>query len=185
MSSKRDFFKAFFKERKMTGSVVPSSRFLTKKMLESINFKDVNCIVELGPGTGVFTRELLRKMPKTSKLIVVELNETFLENLKNSISDERAVFIHDSAEKMEQFLQENGVEQADYIVSSLPLSTIPSEIRDDILLSTHKSLRPGGEFIQFQYSLHQRKNLKRIYSKVDIGYTLLNFPPAFVYRCVK
>ena len=185
MSSKKDFLKAFFKERKMTGSVVPSSRFLSKKMLESINFKDAACVVELGPGTGVFTRELLRRMPETSKLIVVELNETFLENLKSSISDKRAIFIHDSAEKIEQFLQHNGVEQADYIVSSLPLSTIPANIRKAILTSAYNSLRPKGEFIQFQYSLHQRKNLKRIYSNVSIGYTPLNFPPAFVYRCVK
>jgi phospholipid N-methyltransferase len=141
--------------------------------------------VELGPGTGVFTRELLRRMPKTSKLIVVELNESFLENLKNSITDDRAVFIHDSAEKIEAFLREYGIEKADYIVSSLPLSTIPSNIRNEILASAYNSLRPKGEFIQFQYTLHQRKNLKRIYSKVDISYTPLNFPPAFVYRCVK
>jgi len=185
MNSKRDFFKAFFTSRKMTGSVVPSSRFLTKKMLDSVNFKDAKCIIELGPGTGVITKQIVAQMQKDAQLIVLELNEDFINNLKEKIDDPRVHIIHDSAEQMKNHLNQFGCDSADYIISSLPLTTIPAEIREKILSTAYSTLVEGGEFIQFQYSLHQRRNLKSMFKKVDISYTPLNFPPAFVYRCVK
>jgi phosphatidylethanolamine/phosphatidyl-N-methylethanolamine N-methyltransferase len=51
---KKSFIKQFWAEKKMVGSMTPSSRFLTQKMLKNIDFKKVKLIVELGPGTGVF-----------------------------------------------------------------------------------------------------------------------------------
>lgn len=184
-SSKRDFFKAFFTSRKMTGSVIPSSRFLTKKMLDSVDFKDAKCIIELGPGTGVITKQIVAQMQNDAQLVVIELNEDFIQNLNKKINDPRVHIIHDSAEQMKAHLNKYGCDSADYIISSLPLTTIPSEIRENILSTAHSTLKDDGEFIQFQYSLHQRKNLKSLFKKVDISYTPLNFPPAFVYRCKK
>ena len=55
----------------MVGSVLPSSRFLSKKMLQPIQFATANVIVELGPGTGVFTKALLKAMPQDSQLLVI------------------------------------------------------------------------------------------------------------------
>ena len=46
----------------MLGSIVPSSRFLIKQLLEPINFGRARVIVEYGPGSGVITAELLRRM---------------------------------------------------------------------------------------------------------------------------
>ena len=185
MSSKREFFKAFFTSRKVTGSVVPSSRFLTKKMLETVDFKSARCIIELGPGTGVFTREILDQMSNECHLFVFELNEIFVNNLNESITDDRVHIILDSAEHMDYHLHKNGFQEVDYIISSLPLTTIPLEIREAILSASYNSLKKGGEFIQFQYSLHQKKNLRKLFKQVDVSYTPLNFPPAFIYRCIK
>ncbi|GAA0875458.1 rRNA adenine N-6-methyltransferase family protein [Wandonia haliotis] len=183
--SKKDFFKAFFTSRKVTGSVVPSSRFLTGKMLETVDFGSARCIVELGPGTGVFTKEILKRMQPDAKLLVVELNDTFVDNLKQLIDDPRVVIIHGSAENIGEYIREQGFERADFIISSLPLTTIPQEIRQSILKKAYEFLKEGGQFIQFQYSMHQRKNLKQLYRKLELAYTPLNFPPAFVYRCTK
>ena len=57
----------------MVGSVVPSSKFLSKKMLDHLNFKKAKLVVELGPGTGVFTQRIIEKLDRESTLLVIEL----------------------------------------------------------------------------------------------------------------
>jgi phosphatidylethanolamine/phosphatidyl-N-methylethanolamine N-methyltransferase len=185
MINKRDFFKVFFSSRKMTGSITPSSRFLTHKMLRPINFNKTNCIIELGPGTGVFTKEIIKRLKPDATLFVFELNDVFAGNLKDNITDPRVRIIHDSAENIQKYIKEEGIDKVDCIISSLPLTAIPQEIRTDILTTCHESLKNAGLFIQFQYSLHQIKPLKVLYKKVKVDYALLNIPPAFVYICKK
>ena len=67
--SKKEFFSEFLKQGSNIGSVTPSSKFLVKKMVEHIQFKNAKCIVELGPGTGIITLELLKNMPENSILL--------------------------------------------------------------------------------------------------------------------
>jgi phospholipid N-methyltransferase len=100
MRQKKNFIGQFLLNKKMIGSMVPSSRFLAKKMLENINFKEAKVIVELGPGTGVFTDRLLELMHPESTLLIFELNDTFYNQLANRIHDPRVHLIHDSAERL-------------------------------------------------------------------------------------
>ncbi|MGB1453174.1 MAG: rRNA adenine N-6-methyltransferase family protein, partial [Crocinitomicaceae bacterium] len=60
----------------MIGSVVPSSKFLSKKMLDHLDFSSAEFVVELGPGTGVFTDRIIEKLGKDTTLLVIELNDT-------------------------------------------------------------------------------------------------------------
>ena len=76
MTKKGSFLKTFLKDRQV-GAMSPSSRFLANKMLENINFDEAKVIVELGPGTGVFTHVLLEKMRPDATLLVFELNTEF------------------------------------------------------------------------------------------------------------
>ena len=69
----------------MVGSVIPSSRFLSKKMLQPIDFKRAKVIIELGPGTGVFTKELVLQKHPNCQFVVIELNDAFFEDLKNEL----------------------------------------------------------------------------------------------------
>jgi phosphatidylethanolamine/phosphatidyl-N-methylethanolamine N-methyltransferase len=183
MSRNKDFFKAFLSNRKSVGSVMPSSRFLTKKILDYINFNKDIVIVELGPGTGVFTREIQRRMSADSKLIVIELNAEFVKKLKSEFEDSRIEIIEGSATDLSEILRIRGIITTDYILSSLPLTSIPVKITEEILSQCKKSLNNDGKFLQFQYSLQQRKRLSRHFQKMEIGFTPLNFPPAFVYCC--
>ncbi len=185
MPKKRSFITQFFKESKMVGSVRPSSRFLMEKMLKNIDFENSKIIVELGPGTGVFTYEILKKMAPDAVLLVFELNQRFIRTLKGNIKDKRAIFIYDSAEKMEEYLQKNNLENADVIVSSLPLFNFPQELRETIIQNSYKTLKNSGKYIQFQYSTQAKKMLESTFDSVEITFTPLNFPPAFVYTCEK
>lgn len=180
--SKKEFFSAFLKHSKDTGAVAPSSRFLVKKMLEPIDFKKVKCIVEFGPGTGSITSELLHHMPKDATLLAFEINADFCAILKQ-INDPRIKIISDTAESLESYLRENHFEKVDYIVSSLPLAMIPNGVVRNILFVVKKVLGPAGAFIQYQYSLNAYKKLKNTFKNVDVNFTPINIPPAFVFVC--
>jgi phosphatidylethanolamine/phosphatidyl-N-methylethanolamine N-methyltransferase len=177
------FFKQFIKERKQTGAVAPSSRYLMRHMLKPVDFKKAKIIVELGPGNGVFTKGILAKMAPDAKLFSFELNTSFYEFMKNEIKDDRLVLINDSAEKMEEYLLQHNIEQADYIISSLPLAVIPPRIKLTILKASKKTLTPKGKYIQFQYSLNAKGLLEKNFKSVKVNFTAINIPPAFVYEC--
>src|SRR5215469_399765 len=83
------FARNFFRHPRMLGSIVPSSRFLIKQLLEPINWPRARVIVEYGPGVGGITMEVLRRMRADAALIAIEMNPEFVSYLGNSISDPR------------------------------------------------------------------------------------------------
>lgn len=182
MKKKVEFFSEFLKRGKNVGSVTPSSRFLVKKMVDPIAFETANCIVEFGPGTGVITREILKKMKKDARLLVFEINESFCKDLEK-IHDERLVIINDSAEKVEEYLRKHHIGKADHVVSSLPFAIIPKETEYSILRAIAKVLSRKGVYTQFQYSLASYRKLKAIFKSVKLNFTPYNIPPAFVFTC--
>ena len=60
--TKRNFLKQFIQEKKMVGSVLPSSRFLVKKMLKETEIEQAKVVVEFGPGTGIITNKILKTL---------------------------------------------------------------------------------------------------------------------------
>ena len=173
------------KDKKMVGSIRPSSKYLMNKMLENIDFNTARVIVELGPGTGVFTYEILKRMSHDSVLLVFELNQGFMRTLRKNIKDKRAIFIYDSAEKIQEYIQKHELGKADAIISSLPLYNFPQELRDTIVNNSFDALKDTGKYIQFQYTKQAKKMLQAKFNTVSISFTPLNFPPAFVYTCDK
>ena len=175
------FFKEFLKNWRSVSSITPSSRFLVKKMLQKIDFSKTGTIIEIGAGSGVFTKELLKKMRPDSKLIVLETNGLFCNNLKK-ITDPRLTVYNDSALNLKNYSVQNSI---DYIISGIPLANITNQDKENILSSSFNSLSSGGLFVQFQYSKESEKKLKEIFDEVTVGFTPLNIPPAFVFYCLK
>lgn len=151
-------------------------------MVEPINFTNVSCIVEFGPGTGTITKELLNRMSSNAILLVFEINKEFCEKLQE-INDPRMRIISDSAENLEEYLIKNQILKVDYIVSSLPLAMIPNGIVKNILAVVKKILSKKGAFIQYQYSLNAYKKLRNTFKNVELDFTPMNIPPAFVFTC--
>jgi phosphatidylethanolamine/phosphatidyl-N-methylethanolamine N-methyltransferase len=180
--SKREFFSAFLKQGNKVGAVAPSSKFLVKKMIEPIDFATVKCIVEYGPGTGTITLELLKNMPKDAILLAFEINKEFCDKLQE-IKDPRIKIISDSAEHLVEYLKQNNIEKVDYIVSSLPFAMIPNSVVKNILAVAKKVLGTTGTYIQYQYSLNALRKLKNTFKDVDLNFTPMNIPPAFVFVC--
>ena len=62
-------------------------------MCGKVNFSEANVIIELGPGTGAFTKEILKKAKPNSKVFVLELNKDFYAILKEKFDDERMILV--------------------------------------------------------------------------------------------
>ena len=186
MSTKFLFAKEAIKNYRTSGTIVPSSKFLASKMLKKINFSSANLIVELGPGNGAFTKEILKKINSKTTLICFEINDVFYTEL-SQIKHPQLKVIKASAEFLDIELEKLGFKEIDYIVSSIPLSILPKQLSKIILKQAHKVLKKTGLFIQFQYSLLYYQELKNIFLKenVSLGFEPVNFPPAFVYYCSK
>lgn len=181
MQDKIIFFKNFVKNPREVGSILPSSRFLALKMISYINFNNNSIIVELGPGNGVFTDKIIERMSEKSILILFEINKSFFIELDKKYSSFENVFIiNDSAENIKYWLDKLGLNYADYIISGIPFSSLPSSMVKDIFKSIKESLSKTGRFITFQYSSFKKKLFLKEFSNVHTDHVLRNFPPAYV-----
>ena len=177
---------AFLRDWRATGSIMPSSRFLQEGMMARLDFDHIKLAVELGPGTGVITSAILNRLSPEGKLVAVEINETFVDRLRQNVTDARLLPIHGSATDLPALLRDRGLGQADCVVSGIPFANLPIELRDEIVGAAVKALAPGGIFVAFQYApLALPPVLKQHFPQYRTNFVLLNVPPALVYSCQK
>ncbi|QXP74851.1 ribosomal RNA adenine dimethylase [Tenacibaculum sp. AHE15PA] len=154
-------------------------------MLREIDFSTAKVIIELGPGNGAITNTILNEIEPNTVLICFEINDAFYKELKK-IKHPQLIVIKASAENMRGEIKKLGYNEVNYIVSSLPLTIIPKEVSHNILQESYLLLNTKGIFIQYQYSLTYYKKLKGVFGdNIQLSFEPLNFPPAFIYNCVK
>jgi phospholipid N-methyltransferase len=173
----------FFRHPLMLGSIVPSSRFLIRQLLKPVDWTQARVIVEYGPGVGVITAEVLRRMRPDALLIAIETNPDFVSYLRDSIKDERLHVVEASAEAVDEILRRYGQSNASYVISGIPFSTIPAPVRERILLKTCEVLKPGGSFLVYQFSSKVLEDLQRIFRYVQRQFEPLNVLPAHLFFC--
>lgn len=178
------FARNFLRHPRMLGSLVPSSRFLVQKVLRRVDWDRARVVVEYGPGVGNFTAEILGRMRKDSTLVVIEMNEDFVRYLRRTLPDPRLRVVHGSAADVAAVLEREGLEAADYVISGIPFSTMPDEVRVDILRATRFVLRPDGAFLVYQFSGGVLPDLKRVFGWVHQGFEPLNVLPARLFYCM-
>src|ERR1700722_975305 len=177
------FARNFFRHPRMLGSIVPSSRFLIKQLLEPIDWAQARVIVEYGPGVGGITAEILRRMRPDATLIAIETNPEFVSFLRSYTEDERLHVVEASAEAVVEILRQHGHEKADYIISGIPFSTISAPVRERILRKTRSALQPRGAFLVYQFSTRVLQDLQRIFYVVRRQFEPLNVLPAYLFFC--
>jgi phospholipid N-methyltransferase len=185
LSSRINFLKEALKNINTLGTVTPSSRFLSKRMLKEIKFSKADVIVEFGPGTGAITKYILENLSPKATLICFEINDNFYQQLQ-ALQHPQLIVLKASAESIADELKKLHINQVNYIISSLPLAIIPDEISNKILERSFEALEQNGTFIQYQYSLSYFKKLKNVFKEsISLEFEPLNIPPAFIYRCKK
>ncbi|MEM9630351.1 MAG: hypothetical protein AAGA50_03425 [Pseudomonadota bacterium] len=166
-------------------AIAPSSQGLARLITSEINTCDVP-VIELGPGTGVFTHALIAKGVSEKDITLIELNERFATELARTFPSARV--LRASAELLSQrsVIDEPG---AGAIISGLGLLSMPNQIVERVLQGSLDNLRQDGRIYQFTYGwrcpvpagLLKKFNLEA----VRIGTVCANLPPASVYRLTR
>ncbi len=166
---------------RQTGAILPSSGALARAMVDAIGpIEPGDILVELGPGTGVFTRQIRKRFPN-NPLIAVEFNEALAERLRHTHPDVHVVC--GCASEIRMHVEALGLDPAriGVVLSGLPLLSLPIPLRDAILAGLGKVVPINRRYVQFTYSQRawqkwhlagfRRDNPKRVW---------LNVPPASV-----
>jgi phosphatidylethanolamine/phosphatidyl-N-methylethanolamine N-methyltransferase len=178
------FIREFLKHPRQVQSLVPSSLFLRRRIVQAAGAASSRLIIELGPGTGATTRALLRAMPPDARLLSVEINPA-LHRLVSAIGDRRLIAHRGDASELEEILGAYGLPAPDAIVSGIPFSAIDRDTGLRIIKSIAGLLPAGGRFVAYQVRdtvaglCAARLRLGRVETE------FLNIPPMRVYRWEK
>ncbi len=175
------FLKGFLREPKGVGSVIPSSRFLERRMVRMADVAHADSVVELGPGTGGTTRAILAAMPESATLLAIELDPSFAE-LARGIEDRRLIVHQGSAENLAELLAAHRLRPPKAILSGIPFSTIPEAIGTRIIEAIRDVLAPGGCFVAYQFRGAVAERARPILGEPEVSPEFINIPPMRVYR---
>jgi len=175
------FLKGFLRQPRDVGSVIPSSRFLERKMVRMAGVAQAQSVVELGPGTGGTTRAILAAMPETATLLAIELDPTFVDHIRE-IDDRRLIVHQGSAEQLAEVIVAHRLRPPDAILSGIPFSTMPEEVGTRIVEAIRNVLAPGGCFVAYQFRGAVADRATPILGKPEVSAEFLNIPPMRVYR---
>jgi phospholipid N-methyltransferase len=170
---------------RQTGAIVPSQRFLITRMIAPVPETYKGRILELGAGNGALTLQLAARCPE-AQILACEINPVLArktrDNLDRAGINGRVKVISDSAEHLLSEMRRRGLEKLEYVLSGIPLGNLPGERTQALIDAISQALRPGGMYIQFQYSLIDRKRIRSRFRLLRTVPVLLNFPPAVVYH---
>jgi phosphatidylethanolamine/phosphatidyl-N-methylethanolamine N-methyltransferase len=200
-----EFLTQALRDFRRTGSVWPSSPILARTMTKTIGgISGPRRILEVGPGTGPFTRAILRKLRAGDQFDLVEINKSFCQKLEREILAKYRAAHPDVAVR----LHCAPIEEAelagpyDVIVCGLPFNNFPPPLMRRIFRRMFALLKPEGEIVYFEYvgiravkapvvNGDGRARMRRIDAigkslrrKHDGNTELVlgNFPPAVAYR---
>ena len=162
------FIKRFANSPRRIGSVAPSSKFLTKAMLERVDWANA---------------EIVKLAKPDAKIMVFEIDPALQKLIREEHPEHKGLTLHSDAQELYSYMKENGIEKLDFVISSLPFTVLPPKMTVRILDGVMKALKPGGHFVAYQYSSIMKHVLKKKFSHIKTRFVAFNIPPAFVYDC--
>jgi len=145
----KQFLSAWLRNPLQTGALVPSGSALATAMAAQVE-PDRGSVVELGAGTGVITRALLSRGVEPEHLVLLEKDHRLAAQLNQRFP--QVYVLRGDAGRLKKILEQASVGQPGTVVSSLPLLSIPSQLRLRVLSQIFSILESDGELIQFTYS---------------------------------
>ena len=174
------FFKRFLQRPFQIASITPSSKALVKRVARKMDFSEPRVIAEYGPGEGVHSREIARRMPSGSQLLLFELDAAFSRDLQRQFADDpRVHVVNGDAARLPEELERRGIPHCDYILSGIPFSILEIQKKRALLTKTYEALADGGSFIIYQVTNELRQHAK-LFDRAESEYFLQNLPPMFI-----
>lgn len=183
------FLKRFLSRPRQVASIIPSSKALVRKVMSKMDFSRRRTIVEFGPGEGVHTREIAKRMTPDSKLLLFELDAELAGHLRTEFKgDDRVSVLNTDAANLPQVLADHGLPHCDYVVSGIPFSLLEPEKKKVLLRSIYEVLAPHDDsaFVIYQVTneLLERGHCAH-FPRTESEYHLVNIPPNFVTKFYK
>ncbi|MBL8798618.1 MAG: methyltransferase domain-containing protein [Planctomycetia bacterium] len=150
------FFREFRRHFRDTGSVLPSGLFLARALTTELRKPRAPArILEVGPGTGSVTQQILRHLLPGDRFDAVELNGHFVALLQRRFDRDwefrsrrsQVRLIHSAVEDLA------GEAQYDFIISGLPFNNFPASLVREVFQVYDRLLRPGGTLSYYEYAL--------------------------------
>ncbi len=174
------FFKRFLQRPFQVASIIPSSKALVERVARKMDFNGPRVIAEYGPGEGVHSREIAKRMNADSTLILFELDAAFSHDLKRQFAgDARVHVVNGDAATLPEVLRRLGLPHCDYILSGIPFSILEINKKRALLQKTHDALADSGQFIIYQVTNELRQHAT-IFPHAKSEYCLQNIPPMFI-----
>ena len=184
------FIAEFIQNPLGTGSLVPSSSYLARMMVQQAGLADADAVLEYGPGTGVFTAHILRELRPQSKFAAIEINPRLAAIFRTAHPG--IPLFEDSVENVYTICESMQIAAVDCVISGLPWAFFPKSKQIRFLDQKMRVLKPGGRFVTFGYLQSRAMPMGRhIAALLPTYFTTvykspvvwLNVPPAFVYCC--
>lgn len=183
------FLRLFISQPKYVSALCPSSETLSELITTTANLQSSKMVVEIGSGTGVFTRKIMNKIPEKCSFFALEIDPSFVNITKREIPT--ATVYNDSAINIDKYLKGT---KCDAIISSIPWASFNRKRQSQLLKKMSDALPLEGQFLTFAYvhgsflpsGIRFRKMLDSSFTKVKRTKIVWNnIPPAFVYHCIK
>lgn len=179
------FFTAWMAAPGRVGAIAPSGAALAELITRDIN-ANTGPVLELGPGTGAFTYQLLKRGVRQQDLTLIEYGSDFMRLLQLRFPGARVLWM-DAARLASERLYDGAPVGA--VVSGLPLLNMSPRKVISIVGGAFSYMRPGAAFYQFTYGMRcpiRRPILDRLGLRATlVDRALLNVPPAAVYRLTR
>jgi phosphatidylethanolamine/phosphatidyl-N-methylethanolamine N-methyltransferase len=148
------FFREYRRHIRATGSLLPSSRFLAGALVSELRkARKPSHILEVGPGTGSVTRQLVRYLLPGDRVDAVEINGQFVSLLRRRFEQEWAFRSREGQLRVIHAAVEDlpGEATYDFIISGLPLNNFPAAQVREIFKAYNRLLKPGGTLTYYEY----------------------------------
>ncbi|HLD95486.1 MAG TPA: methyltransferase domain-containing protein [Alphaproteobacteria bacterium] len=179
------FFKQWLKAPMQLGTLAPISKRLAKAGARAINPTKDDLIVEIGAGTGRWTRALIEQGVRPDQLITVELDLVMHGFLQKTLPAYTHVL--GDACLLEDLIPPLWKGRVTKIVSAIPFMYLEPSLRLKIVNACFECLKEGGDLFHLTYN--PRSPLSFLPQK-DMEQTRVcslwfNVPPGFVWRYQK
>ena len=133
------------------GAVAPSGRALSDLLASVAPAEGQPVVVELGPGTGVVSAALRRRLPEGARHIAVEIDPGMVEHLRRTRPWLEVV--EGDAADLQKLLADIGVDQVDAVDQRPAVDAVPGVgAARDHRAGHHACSPPGAPFTTFAYS---------------------------------
>ncbi|MBP2449867.1 phosphatidylethanolamine/phosphatidyl-N-methylethanolamine N-methyltransferase [Rhizobium leguminosarum] len=137
-----EFLKGWKRDRAAVGAITPTSIKTAMRMASIVEPSSGLPVLELGPGTGVITRAILKRGVDPSNLISIEYSQEFCRHLRQEFP---AVDIRcGDAFALDLTLGAQRETKFDCVISAVPLLHLPPERRLALVLDLLERIQLAG-----------------------------------------